>query len=64
VSEAAGTHPLNWISVERESYFAGTRRFSLVSLARYTSPMPPAPSGARISYGPRRVLADKDMSRF
>src|SRR5271157_3009231 len=27
-------------------------RFSLLSRARYTSPMPPAPRGATISYGP------------
>ena len=30
-----------------------TSRLSFVSRARYTSPIPPAPSGARISYGPR-----------
>jgi hypothetical protein len=34
-----------------------TSRPSLVSRARYTSPMPPAPSGARISYGPSLVPA-------
>ena len=34
---------------------------SLVSRARYTSPMPPAPIGATISYGPRRVPADNGM---
>src|SRR5689334_4107632 len=28
-----------------------TSRFNLASRARYTSPMPPAPSGARIVYG-------------
>src|SRR5262245_6986961 len=28
-----------------------------VSRARYTSPMPPAPSGVSISYGPSRVPA-------
>ena len=32
-----------------------TPRSSRVSRARYTSPIPPAPSGERISYGPRRV---------
>jgi hypothetical protein len=32
-----------------------TSRLSVVSRARYTSPMPPAPSVATISYGPRRV---------
>src|SRR5215471_18690160 len=34
---------------------SATSRFSFVSRARYTSPMPPAPIGARISYGPRLV---------
>jgi len=29
--------------------------FSLVSRARYTSPMPPAPTGEAISYGPSLV---------
>jgi hypothetical protein len=32
-----------------------TVRSSRVSRARYTSPIPPAPSGARISYGPSLV---------
>src|SRR5437773_10871808 len=32
-----------------------TARSSRVSRARYTSPIPPAPMGATISYGPRRV---------
>ena len=32
-----------------------TVRSSRVSRALYTSPMPPAPRGERISYGPRRV---------
>ena len=31
-----------------------TWRFIFVSAARYTSPIPPAPSEPRISYGPRR----------
>src|SRR5436309_3797637 len=35
-----------------------TVRSRRVSRARYTSPMPPAPSGARISYGPRREPGD------
>src|SRR6266850_7113400 len=35
--------------------FNATSRPSLVSRARYTSPMPPAPSGATISYGPSFV---------
>src|SRR5262249_1037230 len=34
-----------------------TSRPSLESWARHTSPIPPAPSGERISYGPRRVPA-------
>ena len=32
-----------------------TSRFSRVSGARYTSPMPPAPAGATILYGPSFV---------
>src|SRR5882724_10123043 len=35
--------------------FSATSRPSLVSRARYTSPIPPAPSGATISYGPSFV---------
>ena len=35
--------------------FNATSRFNRVSRARYTSPIPPAPRGAMISYGPRRV---------
>src|ERR1044071_251451 len=31
-----------------------TSRLSFPSRARYTSPIPPAPKGARISYGPKR----------
>src|SRR5277367_6699083 len=34
-----------------------TTRFKRGSRARYTSPMPPAPMGARISYGPSFVPA-------
>ena len=37
------------------STLIATWRFRLVSLARYTSPMPPAPICAVISYTPRRV---------
>ena len=33
----------------------GDLRFSFVSVARYTSPMPPTPISAVISYAPRRV---------
>src|SRR5205807_6883490 len=32
-----------------------TSRFNRASRARYTSPMPPEPMAARISYGPRRA---------
>src|SRR5258705_10087846 len=46
-------------SVEAEtcwgSTLTATSRPRRVSRARYTSPMPPAPRSARISYGPRRV---------
>ena len=35
-----------------ESPFTATERSSRVSRALYNSPMPPAPSGERISYGP------------
>ena len=38
-----------------DSIFSATSRCSLVSRAPYTSPIPPAPSGERISYGPRRM---------
>jgi hypothetical protein len=35
--------------------FKATSRASFVSRARYTSPIPPLPMRARISYAPRRV---------
>src|SRR6185312_4693419 len=38
-----------------------TSRSSLVSYARYTSPIPPAPSGERISYCPRIVFGASVM---
>src|SRR5689334_17416119 len=38
-----------------------TSRFSLVSRARYTSPIPPAPSADRISYGPICEPAASDI---
>src|SRR6516162_8007792 len=38
-----------------------TVRSSRVSRARYTSPIPPAPSGARISWGPSRVAGASAM---
>src|SRR3954464_12499561 len=36
--------------------FTATSRSSLVSQARYTSPMPPDPINDTIEYGPSRVL--------
>ena len=39
----------------RQRTLMATSRLSVVSSARYTSPMPPAPSVATILYGPRRV---------
>src|SRR5213080_3722458 len=38
-----------------------TDRSSRVSRARYTSPIPPAPSGATTSYGPSCVPVDRIM---
>src|SRR5258708_5617278 len=38
-----------------ERILTATSRPRRVSRARYTSPIPPAPSGARISYGPSLV---------
>jgi hypothetical protein len=38
-----------------------TSRFSRESWARYTSPMPPAPMGAAISYGPSLSPAESGM---
>jgi len=38
-----------------------TSRLSRVSIARYTSPMPPAPSRPMISYGPRRVPGGRSI---
>src|SRR5215470_17894418 len=40
-----------------------TKRPSLESRARYTSPIPPAPSGETISYGPNRVPAESPKPR-
>src|SRR6516225_7041582 len=39
------------------STLIATERSSRVSFARYTSPIPPAPRGPWISYGPKRVPA-------
>ena len=41
-----------------------TSRPSRVSRARYTSPIPPAPTRSRISYGPNRTSADRDMAEL
>src|ERR1022692_3183617 len=38
-----------------------TSRPSRPSLARYTTPIPPSPMGARISYGPRVSPVDSGM---
>src|SRR5262245_10769307 len=43
--------------------FSATSRLSRVSRPRYTSPIPPAPSGARISYGPSFVPDGRDIYR-
>ncbi len=42
------------------STLIATVRSSRVSRARYTSPIPPAPSAPTISYGPRRVPGERD----
>lgn len=41
-----------------------TVRSRRVSLDRYTSPIPPAPNGATISYGPSRVPAESAMDLY
>src|SRR3981081_2654171 len=46
------------------STLIATVRSSRVSRARYTSPIPPAPSGAAISYGPSLLPAASVMSRL
>src|SRR5687768_1743981 len=43
--------------------FSATSRSSLVSRARYTSPMPPAPILAAISYGPKRAPEARAMAK-
>src|SRR5437016_832529 len=47
----------NWA----EETLIATIRSRRVSLARYTSPIPPAPICVRISYGPRRAPAESDI---
>ncbi len=41
----------------------GTPRPSFVSLARYTSPMPPSPILAVTAYGPREVPASRGITQ-
>ena len=43
------------------STLIATVRSRRVSRALYTSPMPPAPSGARVSYGPKRTPSASGM---
>ena len=46
------------VGIRRERFRQDLDRdgaLQVVSVARYTSPMPPAPSGAVISYGPSRA---------
>ena len=43
------------------STLMATVRFRLVSVARYTWPMPPSPMRADTSYGPMRVPGVSDM---
>ena len=45
------------------SVLSATSRPSLVSRARKTSPIPPAPSDETISYSPSRVPGGSDMNR-
>src|ERR1700723_2403761 len=58
-----------WASSEKRvgKIFIATSRLSRVSLARNTSPIPPAPSGEMISYGPNwvpgaRGIMDRDYN--
>src|SRR5438477_865320 len=46
------------------STLTATCRLNRVSRARYTSPMPPAPSVPTTSYGPSRAPATRDMPRI
>jgi hypothetical protein len=45
---------------ESGSTLIATWRFSLVSVARYTSPIPPTPIWATTSYGPMQVPEGRD----
>jgi hypothetical protein len=46
---------------QSQDILPATSRSSRESWARYTSPMPPAPMGARISYGPSFVPAESGI---
>src|SRR5262245_4080526 len=46
------------------STLMATSRFSFVSRAQYTSPIPPEPSADLISYAPRREPEVRGMTRF
>ena len=58
--------PITKLRISREGFRQDLDRDgaieSLVSRARYTSPMPPTPILAAISYGPRRVPAVIDIA--
>ena len=53
--------PLGVVRELRGRTLIATSRPSLVSRARYTSPMPPAPSGATTSYEPSELPASIPM---
>jgi hypothetical protein len=61
--------PAPWTERQQTDEFAKALdlavRSSRVSRARYTSPIPPAPIAAKISYGPKRIPGDSAiLSRF
>ena len=58
---AKARQPVGIIGKRGQQHLIATSRFSWVSRARYTSPIPPAPSAERISYGPRRAPEDNGM---
>ena len=47
------------LATRASSTLIAKSRFSLVSLVRYTSPMPPAPIAVTIWYGPRQVPGER-----
>ena len=51
--------PSSAVTEVAASILIATSRSSRVSRARYTSPKPPAPTAARISYGPMRVPIER-----